>query len=72
MMMMKMTLMRVFILLNTYYVSATLYVKLFTYKVCCNNPCQSCDADFVNEDIETQRVKVSPQSEVKKKIGGKI
>lgn len=66
------TLIRVFILLNIYCVSH--YVKLFTYKLCCNNPCQSYDADFVNEDIETQKVKVSPKSEIKKKIvvGGKI
>lgn len=59
------TLIRVFILLNIYCVSH--YVKLFTYKLCCNNPCQSYDADFVNEDIETQKVKVSPKSEIKKK-----
>ena len=26
------------------------YVKLFTYKSCFNNPCQSYDVTFVNED----------------------
>ena len=37
------------------------YVKLFTYKSCFNNPCQSYDV------TETQRVKVSPKLDIIKK-----